>query len=176
MSLNVLVIPFLLAFLSAIMAKKEKTVQASSLFFSIVGGLALIFYAIPFIFHAKNQWMNAWWRMDSLSALMIVLIACVYLFSLIVSVRYIGHEYKEKIITFFQYKMYFALFQLFVLCMLMTVLANNVLLLWLTLEGTTLAATFLVGLYRKKTSMEAAWKYMILCSTGISLGLLGILL
>jgi len=59
---------------------------------------------------------------------------------------------------------------------MITVVANNSLLLWMALEGTTLSSTFLVGLYRKKTSVEAAWKYIIICSTGISLGLLGILL
>jgi hydrogenase-4 component F len=72
--------------------------------------------------------------------------------------------------------MYFALLHLFALCMLVTVLANNSLLLWIALEGTTLSSTFLVGLYRKRSSVEAAWKYIIICSTGISLGLLGILL
>jgi hydrogenase-4 component F len=48
--------------------------------------------------------------------------------------------------------------------------------MWIALEGTTLSSTFLVGIYRKKTSLEAAWKYIIICSTGITVGLLGILL
>ncbi len=169
-------IPFLIAAMWAVVAKSEKTGRFGTLVFSALAFLAMMLYAAPFIFNSKEKFLSAWLLMDSFSALMVILIACIYIFSLIVSVRYIGHEYEEKIITFSQYKMYFALFQLFVLCMLITVMANNVLLLWLALEGTTLFSTFLVGLYRRKTSMEAAWKYMILCSTGISLGLLGILL
>ncbi|GEM_PF-461061 len=176
MNLFFLSLPFLVAFLSAVVAKTEKVARRSSLVFSVIGGLASIFFAWPYLFNPQSQLLGTWFRMDSFSALMVLLIACIYIFALIVSVRYIGHEYGEKIITFSQYKMYFALFQLFVLCMLVVVLTNNVLLLWLALEGTTLSSTFLVGLYRKKTSMEAAWKYMIICSTGISLGLLGILL
>lgn len=171
-----LIIPFILATVWTMASNNEKTARLGNLSFSLLGFLAMIFYAVPFLFNFGRGFLNAWLRMDSFSALMTVLIACVYVFALIISVRYIGHEYAEKIITFPQYKMYFALFHLFALCMLVTVLANNVLLLWLALEGTTLFSTFLVGLYRRKTSMEAAWKYMILCSTGISLGLLGILL
>ncbi|EKE11167.1 MAG: hypothetical protein ACD_15C00133G0018 [uncultured bacterium] len=176
MSPNILIIPFTLAFIFSVAARKEKTIQISSLFFSLLGGLAVIFYAAPFVFHFQNKWIDSWFMMDSFSALLAILISIIYIFSIIISLRYIGHEYEEKIITFSQYKMYFSLFQAFVLCMLMVVLTNNSLVLWLTLEGTTLFSTFLVGLYLKKTSMEAAWKYMILCSTGISLGLLGILL
>jgi hydrogenase-4 component F len=168
--------PFFAAFLWAISMKTEKAVRSGSLFLSLLCGLALIFYAWPFAMGFQDKWSDAWWALDGFSALMTILIASIYIFSIIISVRYIGHELKEKIITLGQYKMYFALFQLFVLCMILTVLTNNVLLLWLSLEGTTLFSTFLVGLYRKKTSMEAAWKYMILCSTGISLGLVGILL
>ncbi len=177
MNLIFFTIPFMLAFVFSLLAKKEKTVQLSSLFLSFLGGVILISYAMPFVFHLREKMVDAWWALDSFSALMVILIAVVYVFSLIASVRYIGHEYAEKIISFSQYKMYFALFQLFALCMILVVLTNNSLILWLSLEGTTLFSTFLVGLYRKnKTSIEAAWKYMILCSTGISLGLVGILL
>lgn len=135
-----------------------------------------MWYAIPFIFHIQERQLSHWWMSDGFSALLIFLVAFVYIATTIISVRYIGHEYKEKIINIHQYKLYFALFQMFVLCMVVTLTTNNSLVLWLALEGTTLFSTFLVGLYRKKTSIEAAWKYMILCSTGISLGLVGILL
>jgi len=176
MYLNILIIPFLLSFLISVIAKNEKTLRLGNLFISVPASAALIFYAMPFAAGFQDKQLSAWWQMDSFSALMAILIASIYIFSLIISIRYIGHEYEEKIITLFQYKLYFALFQIFSLCMVLTVLTNNSLLLWLALEGTTLFSTFLVGLYRRKTSIEAAWKYMILCSTGISLGLVGILL
>ncbi|MFA6183537.1 MAG: proton-conducting transporter membrane subunit [Parcubacteria group bacterium] len=167
---------FLSASAISLFMKNKKGTQIVNLIFSILGGGALIFYAVPFVFHIQSKQITHWWMMDSFSALIVFLIAFVYVATVIVSVRYIGHEYDKKIITLHQYKLYFALLQLFVLCMLITVTTNNSLILWLALEGTTLFSTFLVGLYRKKTSIEAAWKYMILCSTGISLGLVGILL
>lgn len=136
----------------------------------------MFFLALFFLFFSQEKIAGSWWQVDSFSALMLALISIIYVFSTIVSVRYISHEFSEKIIDFSEYKRYFALFQLFVLFMTLTVLVNNTLLLWLFLEGTTLSSAFLVGLYHKKISMEAAWKYMVICSIGISLGLVGILL
>ncbi|MEI7620900.1 MAG: proton-conducting transporter membrane subunit [Candidatus Moraniibacteriota bacterium] len=160
----------------AIFFKQAKQVLLSTKLFAGLGCLAAFAVSLPALFGYSEQWNNSFWLLDGFSALMVTLVAFVYLMATIVSVRYMGHEYKEKIISLADLKLYFALLHLFALCMLLTVLANNSLLLWMALEGTTLSSTFLVGLYRKKTSAEAAWKYIIICSTGISLGLLGILL
>lgn len=177
MNPNILIITFLAASAFSMIIKSEKNLRLGNLALSLLGGIMMIFSAWPFVFSGvQYKLISDWWLVDSFSGLMMMLIACIYVFAIIISVRYIGHEYKEKIITLAQYKLYFVLFQLFALCMFLVVTTNNSLLLWLTLEGTTLTSTFLVGLYRKKTSIEAAWKYMILCSTGISLGLIGILL
>ncbi len=160
----------------AIFLKKEKEVLRSTLLLSILGSLSVFAIALPVLFNVASSWHSSVWLLDGFSALMASLVAFVYLAASLVSFRYIGHEYKERIISLADLKLYFTLFHLFALCMILTVLANNSLMLWMALEGTTLSSTFLVGLYRKKTSAEAAWKYIIICSTGISLGLLGILL
>ena len=161
---------------SAIFLKKEKQILLSTIVFALLGSLSVFAISMPVLFQFSENWHDSIWLLDGFSALMASLVAFVYLMASIVSVRYIGHEYKEKIITFADLKLYFSLLHVFALCMVLTVLANNSLFLWMALEGTTLSSTFLVGLYRKKTSAEAAWKYIIICSTGISLGLLGILL
>jgi hydrogenase-4 component F len=57
--------------------------------------------------------------------------------------------------------------------MFMVVSVNNLGLLWVAIEMTTLVSAFLVGFYRTKQSIEAAWKYIIICSVGIILALLG---
>ncbi|EKE18910.1 MAG: NADH dehydrogenase subunit N [uncultured bacterium] len=169
-------IPFVVAIIYALLAKNSRVVRLSSMIFSLIGGIAVFSYAIRGFLSDAGTWSDGWWLLDGFSALMVMLIAFLYMSAVAVSYRYIMHEYEEKMITLNDLKMYFALLHLFALCMIVTVLANNVLLLWITLEGTTLSSTFLVGLYRRKTSIEAAWKYMIICSTGITLGLIGILL
>ncbi|NTW27100.1 MAG: hydrogenase 4 subunit F [Candidatus Moranbacteria bacterium] len=160
----------------ALFSKDAKQIRQSTLALSVLGGASVFAIALPVLFQMSPAWFDGVWLVDNFSALMVSLVAFLYISAAIVSIRYIGHEYEEKIITLADLKLYFTLFHIFALCMIITVVANNSLLLWMALEGTTLSSTFLVGLYRRKTSAEAAWKYIIICSTGISLGLLGILL
>jgi hydrogenase-4 component F len=50
---------------------------------------------------------------------------------------------------------------------------RNLAILWVAVEATTLATAPLVYFYRRSGSLEAAWKYLLLCSVGIALALLG---
>lgn len=167
---------FLLSSLLAAILTQEKQIRVMSLFASVIGGGLVLFLVLPVLLGFNVSWSNQLLLVDRFSSLMAALVAFVYIAATLVSVRYIGHEYAEKIVNRNDVRLYFSLLHLFALSMIVTVLTNNTLLLWIALEGTTLSSTFLVGLYRKKTSVEAAWKYIIICSTGISLGLIGILL
>jgi formate hydrogenlyase subunit 3/multisubunit Na+/H+ antiporter MnhD subunit len=60
--------------------------------------------------------------------------------------------------------------------MLLTLLTNNVGILWVAMEGATLSTVLLVSLYRTPASLEAAWKYFILCGVGIAQALFGTIL
>ena len=57
--------------------------------------------------------------------------------------------------------------------MLLVVLANNLGVMWFALEATALSSALLVALYNRNTSLEAAWKYVILGSLGLALALFG---
>ncbi|MBV8491333.1 MAG: hydrogenase 4 subunit F [Candidatus Eremiobacteraeota bacterium] len=71
---------------------------------------------------------------------------------------------------------YYLLFGAFWSSMLFTVANTSFIGIWLGISGTTLATTFLVGFSGGISALEAAWKYLILCSFGIAIALLGILL
>ncbi|MHB1166720.1 MAG: proton-conducting transporter transmembrane domain-containing protein [Candidatus Nanopelagicales bacterium] len=71
---------------------------------------------------------------------------------------------------------YPALVVAFLFAMTLAVLADNLGILWVALEATTIATAFLVGHYRTRTSLEAAWKYVVLGSVGVAIALLGIVL
>lgn len=176
MTLFIVFAAFLISSLAAVVLKQEKQVRNIAWIGALVGGGVAFALALPILIGWSPAWSTQFILLDRLSALIVSLIAFVYISATLISVRYIGHERHEGIITDSDVRLYFGLLHVFVLSMLVTVLTNNTLLLWIALEGTTLSSTFLVGLYRKKTSVEAAWKYIIICSTGISLGLIGILL
>src|SRR6185312_7457754 len=48
--------------------------------------------------------------------------------------------------------------------------------MWFALEATALSSVLLVALYNRRTSLEAAWKYVILGSLGLALALFGTVL
>jgi hydrogenase-4 component F len=73
-------------------------------------------------------------------------------------------------------RLYHAMYQLFMAAMLLALLTNNMGLLWVAMEAATLSTVLLVSLYRTRASLEAAWKYFILCGVGIAQALFGTIL
>ncbi len=120
-----------------------------------------------------EQWL---WYVDGLGAYMIAIIVFIGLMAAVYSIGYIGHEYEEKTIDLNKVRYYYLFFHVFIFTMLLVCVSNNLGIVWIAIEATTLASTFLVGFYDKDTSIEAAWKYLIICSVGITLALLGTIL
>jgi hydrogenase-4 component F len=58
----------------------------------------------------------------------------------------------------------------------MALMANNIGLMWVSIELATLTTVLMVGMYRTHAALEAAWKYFILGSVGIALALFGTIL
>jgi hydrogenase-4 component F len=65
---------------------------------------------------------------------------------------------------------------LFTLSMLVAVTINNVALMWVAIEATTIASAILIPLHRSKASVEASWKYILIGSVGIALAFAGTVL
>src|SRR5205807_6061686 len=57
--------------------------------------------------------------------------------------------------------------------MLLVPMADDLGVMWVAIESTTLASVLLVTFYNQKTSFEAGWKYIIIGSIGIALALFG---
>ncbi len=68
---------------------------------------------------------------------------------------------------------FYPLFHLFVFTMLLAVTTDDLGLMWVAVEGTTLASVFLVNFHRTRASLEAAYKYLLICSVGIALAFVG---
>jgi hydrogenase-4 component F len=73
-------------------------------------------------------------------------------------------------------RLYHSMYQLFSFTMLLALTTNNMGLLWVAMEAATLTTVLLVSVYRTAASLEAAWKYFILCGVGIAQALFGTVL
>lgn len=104
------------------------------------------------------------------------------LFLLILSVIFVGVSiysrsyFKTSKITVREYTYYSIGLLLFVFAMTGTILSTNLGLSWVFVEATTLASAYLIYFNKTKHSLEAAWKYVFICSIGISLAFVGIIL
>ena len=110
-------------------------------------------------------------RVDALSALMVAIIALLGAIASLYAVGYIRAELDDAHLP--RVRLFFALFHVFIFTMLVAVTTDNLGVMWIAVEGTTLATVFLVNLRHTRASIEAAYKYLILSSVGIALAFIG---
>ncbi|AHF07859.1 hydrogenase 4 subunit F [Desulfitobacterium metallireducens] len=119
---------------------------------------------------------NGFFYWDALSALLLSVIVIIADYVVLFSLHYMELEVEEGKVPRNRLRWYYFWIWMFIGTMLWVVSTPNLGLIWVGIEGTTLATALLVGFYREKAAIEAAWKYIILCSVGISFALLGTLL
>jgi hydrogenase-4 component F len=113
---------------------------------------------------------------DSLNVFLVALTAFVSMTTSMFSRPYMRIEQDHGKLTGARLRLYHSMYQLFIFTMLLVLLTNNLGLLWVALEAATLTTVLLVSLYRTPASLEAAWKYFILCGVGIAQALFGTIL
>ncbi|MER6506585.1 proton-conducting transporter membrane subunit [Nonomuraea sp. NPDC001636] len=113
---------------------------------------------------------------DALSAFMLIVIGTVALLAMLAGPAYLAAELASGQTGPREMRRYGVLTQSFVAAMALAVLASSLGLLWVAIEATTILTAFLVGHRRTRQATEAAWKYMVICSVGIALALLGLVL
>jgi hydrogenase-4 component F len=113
---------------------------------------------------------------DSFNVYLIVLTAFVGLTTSIFSAPYMRHEQQIGKLTNKRLKLYYSMYQGFMFAMYLVLTTNNMGILWVAMEAATLATVLLVSLYRTPESIEAAWKYFILCGVGIAQAMFGTVL
>lgn len=119
-----------------------------------------------------TEW-NEFLCADALSAWMVLLISAVSLSTSLYAGRYFQRDLDARAVTPGRVREFFVLTPLFVAGMFLVVLANNLGVMWFAVEATALSSVLLVALYNRQTSLEAAWKYIILGSLGLALALFG---
>lgn len=113
---------------------------------------------------------------DALSSFILFIIAAIGVSSSLYTWSYLDDYVARGVIAPHRLSRYFFLFHVFLFAMIAATMANSLGVLWVAVEGTTLATTFLIAFFRRRESLEAGWKYLILCSVGIALALFGTVL
>jgi hydrogenase-4 component F len=146
----------------------------TSEFLNLIASVIVLACALPLPFFAHTGVYFFWDNsiiLDGLAAWVVLCTAIVYFLASFFAVGYMRLLDEEERLPEF-----YALFAVFAFTTLVAPLVNNVGLYWIAIELTTLVSTFLVAFERTAESMEAAWKYIMIVSAGISLALLGTVL
>ncbi|MBU6260438.1 MAG: hydrogenase 4 subunit F [Burkholderiales bacterium] len=113
---------------------------------------------------------------DPLNVFLVTLTAFVGLTTSIFSRPYMRVERDHGKMTPPRLRLYHSMYQLFNFTMLLALTTNNLGIVWVAMEAATLTTVLLVSVYRTAASLEAAWKYFILCGVGIAQALFGTVL
>jgi hydrogenase-4 component F len=143
-------------------------------FMNVLAALAVllgVLRLLPLALHGPYTFLHGYLIVDPLGAWVLLSVATVYFLASIYAIGYMRYDVDERRLWRF-----YALFAAFGLTTLSGPLMNNVGVYWIAIELTTLVSTFLVAFERKAENMEAAWKYIMVVSAGISLALLGVVL
>ncbi len=137
-------------------------------------GLLAVAVGLALTVHRQGpvQTLNGLLRSDALSSWMLLVIGAVALLACSASPAYLGRGRTPPN----RARWYGILLHLFIAAMATAVLAGNLGVLWVAIEATTIFTAFLVGHQRTRTALEAAWKYVVICSAAIAIAFLGTML
>ncbi|HKW36820.1 MAG TPA: hydrogenase 4 subunit F [Burkholderiales bacterium] len=137
---------------------------------------AAILLTTRVVAHGPVLEFNEQFFVDPFNVFLVALTAFVGFTTALFSRPYMRAERDAGRVNAARLRLYHSMYQLFTFTMLLCLLSNNVGLMWVAMEGATLSTVLLVSLYRTPASLEAAWKYFILCSVGIAQALFGTIL
>src|SRR5208282_5026357 len=132
-----------------------------------VASFGLVLVLVPAAAHHDLSYLS-YLRVDALSAIFLLATSFLYAAVGIYSIGYIkqqghGDRYARR---------FYAGFNLFAWAMLAAPLMSSLALLWIAVEVTTIISALLVAIEDTDGAAEAAWKYVLIASAGLSLALL----
>ncbi|MDE1727859.1 MAG: hydrogenase 4 subunit F [Thaumarchaeota archaeon] len=136
--------------------------------------LIQVFFILYTIINEKtlSAFGNAFY-IDSFGAIILLPISIVGFVSVLYSKNYMGRQYDIGLVDDKHIVRYYQGLSIFLLSMLIVPITNNLGVMWVTVEATTLISVLLIMLYFKENAIEAAWKYLIIATVGLSFALIG---
>ncbi len=123
------------------------------------------------VFNSSAAYRGAYFAIDDTNKIFLIILSFVFLMVTIYNNGYSKHlDVSNKKLNH-----YFIMIMAFVLAMTAAILSTDLGIAWILVEGTTLTSAYLIYFNKTKNSIEAAWKYVFICSIGIALAFIGII-
>ena len=166
--LTYIIISVLLAVAPLIVRSERSTNIIAATFFMVqIAAIAAIFH-----FDLIDSTLLSIFTADTTAVVFHILMTCVLGFALLHSSSYL----KAEGISRRSYKAYYTILMLLAIAVTLVYYSNNLAMTWVFLEATTICSAGIIYHREFRQSLEATWKYIFVCSTGIAMAYLGILL
>jgi len=168
----ILLLPLAIALLGAGLVLSLRNPRVATRAALLVGGLEIVALGtiVWQVYEHGALQAGRYLRADALSSFFLVNIAFISGLVLVYASGYLRHTGEGR---FSSPRWFYALVFLFLFTMVSVCLSANLGLLWIMMEGTTLASALLVGFYNTEGAVEAGWKYLMVCTVGIAFALFG---
>ncbi|TRZ67739.1 MAG: hydrogenase 4 subunit F [Rhodocyclaceae bacterium] len=171
----VLGLPLLGGAILALIGHRSRAAEVNAVV-SLLTFLAAIALTKRIVDGGPERFYDEQFFIDPFNVFLVALTAFVGFTTSLFSRPYMRIEHDHGRLTSGRLRLYHSMFQLFMFTMLLALTTNNMGILWVAMEAATLTTVLLVSLYRSAASLEAAWKYFILCGVGIAQALFGTIL
>lgn len=160
-------------FISYMASEKSKKLVAA---LSVLATAAELIVAAKILFSVAkfgSYDLPPFFFVDALGAFVLALTAFTGFVAAGYSAGHMAVENSRGVVDFSQLRKYYILFHLFLSAMFIAVVSASPVATWIFIEATTLATAFLISFYRSASSIEAAWKYLVINSVGLLLAFFG---
>ncbi len=154
----------------------HRVAPVENVLFSLVTFAAACVLSVHVIAVGNLTFLHEQFFIDPLNVFLVALTALVGLTTSLFSRPYMRIEAEHRRVTPARLRLYHSMYQLFIATMLVALTTNNMGLMLVAMEAATLSTVLLVTLYQTPASLEAGWKYFILCGVGIAQALFGTIL
>ncbi len=143
--------------------------RSNRLRMALLIGVAVLHLALVIScwYQQPTSLLGGWLAVDALGRIFLTLVSVLFVCAALYAIGYLRHEAQRSNRTFVGCLLGF------LATMSLVTLSQHLGLLWVAVEGTTLASAPLIYFHHNQRSLEATWKYLLICSVGIALALLG---
>ncbi len=167
-----MLIYLILSVLLAVAPLALRTERATHIIAALFVAVQVVATVLLLCFDRVDSVMLYIFRADTLAVVFHILMTAVLGFTLLHSSSYL----KAENVSITSYKSYYTILMLLAVAISCVYYSDNVAMTWVFLEATTICSAGIIYHREFKHSLEATWKYIFVCSTGIAMAYLGILL
>ncbi|MHB8360955.1 MAG: proton-conducting transporter transmembrane domain-containing protein [Thermoplasmataceae archaeon] len=136
---------------------------------SIIASLVTVFLSAKVFLLPSGVY--SYFYLNGINRYILICIASIYLFSVIYATGHHRKQGESKNI-----RLHMSMMNLFAFTMLFSIVINNLGLMWIGIEGTTAASAILIIIEGEPADIEAAWRYVVIVSAGLSIALISVIL